>query len=611
MTARTAQRVLEAKDVQIEFRLPGGRGAARVSKGVSFSATEGSCLGLFGISGSGKTSLARAIVGIVPDTPGVVGGRVDLTMAHEADPVDLLAGIESDHPYAARYDKRRWRRRQRQVLADVCGSHIGFMGQDAATALNPFATLNDQLMKALTRGGFVGDQHDRDDRARAASAAANLNDQNLAQYPHQLSGGECQRALVAIMMCLNPLVLIADEPTTGLDPTLQCELIHILQDFKMGEWPDRRDDMGRVLLLISHDRNVMRHLADDILVIREGHVDYYGSTDRLLAEDGTTDFSSNLISGLPVVLDEGADAGAKAKPVLALPSTPDPVVIDAAQPILSVRNLTFAYPKKKAGEKSGIEDVGLDIFQREILGLMGESGCGKTTLAKLLVMLLRGYEQGDITAHPPLAIEDTELSELAGLTARESRRRYRRHVQMIFQQPDASLNPGMRVAAIVDEAVRLRSERLPQRPARAARREEVKSWLELLDMGHRMDAYPWMLSGGERRRISILRTLALAPSVIIADEPFDSLDAVLRGQLMALIKRFRDECGTTFVIITHDFGLAESLCDRVAFMHERRIVEECTADECRRREMVEPPSLALAASHRFLRDADPVRRRSE
>ncbi|CAB3840352.1 ABC transporter ATP-binding protein [Achromobacter animicus] len=502
----------------------------------------GETLALVGESGCGKSTTALALLGLLP-RHAKVQGRVLF------EGQDLLALSE----------------RRRCALR---GDRIAMIFQEPMTSLNPVLTLGDQIGEALRlhRGASA-----RAARARAIELLDLVRvpepQRRVDDYPHHLSGGQRQRAMIAAAIACQPALLVADEPTTALDVTVQAQILKLLDDL--------RGELGMGLLLITHDLAVVGEWADRVAVMVQGEKVEEGAASTLLGQprhpytrgllgaslrlDDATHYSRLRLPEIRTRLDP-----ASGKPVFGLVTPPrapaaanDPAA-SANGPLLQVQELRVQY-RTSRGVTAAVDGVSFEIAAGETVGLVGESGCGKSTLSRALVRLLPPAS-GRIL----LGGEDTtelDAGRLAG---------YRQRVQMIFQDPYASLNPRHTVADILEAALRI--HRVKDRDERRRR------ILHILDaVGLPRDAlarYPSEFSGGQRQRIGIARALVLRPALVICDEPVSALDVSVQAQILNLLVDLKDEFRLSYLFISHDLSVVHYLADRVLVMNAGQIVEE-------------------------------------
>ncbi|MFC5950492.1 dipeptide ABC transporter ATP-binding protein [Pseudonocardia lutea] len=501
--------LLEVTDLRTRIK------EADVVDGVSLTVGRGETVGLVGESGSGKTLTALSVVGLLPRAARVVGGRVAL------DGQDLLALT----------DKRR-----RAMLAD----DVGVIFQNPTVALNPRLTVGAQLREALPAGL-------RRDRAGARRRVVELLDQvgiargaeRLTAYPHEFSGGLNQRIMIAIAIARSPRLLVADEPTTALDVSVQAQVLDLLDTL--------RADLGLGVLLVTHDVGVVADRADRVAVMHAGRIVEQATTAEVL-ERPAHERTRSLLANVPR-LDDPAP----------------PPVAAGGRPVLEVRGAVRQFRSGGGAPIRAVDGVDLVLHPGQALGLVGESGSGKTTLARLVVGLDRPTE--GTVLHDG---DDPHTLDGAG------RARWRRRVQYVFQDPYGSLDPRLTVDRIIGEPIELSGT-----PAeRRARRERIEELLAEVDLPASFAARrPDQLSGGQRQRVAIARALALDPTLVVADEPVSALDLSVQATILALLRRLRETRGLTYVVISHDLAVIKGLCTDVAVMQGGRIVERGPTEE--------------------------------
>jgi peptide/nickel transport system ATP-binding protein len=480
---------------------------------LSFSLHRGETLAIAGESGSGKSITSLAIMGLLPPPAvRVTGGRVLLSGQ------DLTALPEAD-------------------LRAIRGDRIAMIFQEPMTSLNPVMTVGAQLVEAI-RAHEPVTRAEAHKRAVDALKAVRLSEpeRRLRQYPHELSGGMRQRVMIAMALALRPEVLIADEPTTALDVTVQREVLDLLRDLQR--------DLGTAIILITHDMGVVAEMADRVIVMRQGRQVETATTADLFARP-QADYTRALLAAVPRI-GKGA-----ARP---------PVTTD---PIARLSDVVVRYPLR-GGLLGGIthnvhavEHVSFDIRKGETFALVGESGCGKSTIAKALVGLAPHQGRIEIAGQALIGLD------AAGFKA------MRRNVQMIFQDPMAALNPRMRVGDLIAEPLTIHAIGTPvERHARAA---DLMTRVGL--EAAQMDRYPHEFSGGQRQRICIARALALQPDLIIADESVSALDVSVQARVLDLLRDLQREFGVSILFISHDMAVVNNISDRVAVMYLGQIVE--------------------------------------
>ena len=490
---------------------------------LSFTLSRGETLAIAGESGSGKSITSLAIMGLLPPPAvRVTAGTIRLGQT------DLTAAPESQ-------------------LRRIRGDRIAMIFQEPMTSLNPVLTIGTQLAEAIRAHDDVT-RAEADRRALAALTSVRLSqpERRMTQFPHELSGGMRQRVMIAMALALRPEVLIADEPTTALDVTVQREVLDLLRDLQR--------DLGTAIILITHDMGVVAEMADRVIVMKSGRMVEEAPV-RDLFRSPAQAYTRDLLAAVPRI-------GTRPAQAPDTPPTPAPV-------IASLADVTVRFPVRTgllgraAFNVHAVEHVGFDIRQGETFALVGESGCGKSTIAKALVGLVPF--DGRIT------IADEALSG----TGRAEAKSLRRKVQMVFQDPMAALNPRMRVGDLIAEPLLIHGIGTPEeRRARAA-----DLMLRVGLSRDQLDRYPHEFSGGQRQRICIARALALRPDLIIADESVSALDVSVQARVLALLKELQAEMGVAYLFISHDMAVVDSISDRVAVMFLGQIVELGTRDQ--------------------------------
>ncbi|MGE8660122.1 MAG: dipeptide ABC transporter ATP-binding protein [Achromobacter sp.] len=516
--------ILQIDGLRVDFITPSGEVQAAV-RGVDLTIAPGEVLALVGESGSGKSVTAAAVMGLLP-TRGV-RARGDVRFEGES----LLGRPEA-------------------ALNRVRGHGIGIIFQNSLGSLDPAFRIGDQLCESLRwRQGLRGQA------ARAAALAwlERVRIRDVARvfeaYPHELSGGMRQRVMIALAMLGRPRLLIADEPTTALDPTIQKEILQLLADINAQE--------GTAVLLITHDFGVVAALADRVAVMRAGQIVETGETAKLLSAPSHP-YTQRLIASVPGAREPARLAAAQ------------PAAL--APPLVSLEQVSRRYTLGTrwfgpAPAVQALAPVDLTIQRGEILGLIGESGSGKSTLARVAARLV-----APTTGVVRVAGQDVTALEGAALAP------VRRQVQVVFQDGGASLNPRRTIGAqLIAPLLRLGAART----AAQARGLAIDA-LERVGLGaQHLQRYPHEFSGGQRQRIGIARALAPRPAFVILDEPTSALDVSIQAQVLDLLRELRRELALTYLFIGHDLAVIESLCDRIAVMEQGRIVDVFDRDALR------------------------------
>jgi peptide/nickel transport system ATP-binding protein len=506
---------LTVENLRVAFTVGGVR--RDVVRGVSFELTPGECVAIVGESGSGKSVTARSLVGLT--------GRNAIV---EADVLEL------HHEDARAFTARQWRR--------VRGRDVGFILQDALVSLDPLRPVRAEIDEALRLHRW-GNRSAR--YARVIDLLTRVGvpfpEVRARQRPDQLSGGLRQRALIASAIALDPDIVIADEPTTALDVTVQAQVLSELEAMK------RR---GASIILISHDLSVVARLADQILVMRDGEVREQGTAAAVLGNP-QHDYTKALIAAVPSEHTRGH--------ALSVGSTPVAVDrIEVTGPVLEASGLL-----KRFGHTNAVDGVSFTLGAGETIGIVGESGSGKSTTAKLAL----GLEKLDGGTVRLLGQDWSVLSE-------RKRRRLRPSISVVYQDPLSSFDPRWNVERILLDALRGQSLSV------AARRERVRELLTQVGLPHDvLQRFPLKLSGGQRQRVAIARALAPKPSVIVLDEAVSALDVTIQAQILDLLVALQKASGVSYLFISHDLGVISHLSDRVLVMKDGVVVEQGTPDD--------------------------------
>jgi peptide/nickel transport system ATP-binding protein len=495
---------------KLTIALPPGGDRANAVSDVDLTLRTGKVTCLIGESGSGKSLIARSILGLLPGPHvRVASGRIL---------------FEDENLAVAPQEK----------LRDIRGAKIGMIFQEPMTALNPVHTIGRQLDEVLRIHTMLGKSARR---ARVLDLVDSVHlpepDRIVRSYPHQLSGGQRQRAMIAMALLLNPRLLIADEPTTALDVTTQAQILHLIRELQR--------EHGTAVLFITHDFGVVADIADEVAVLQRGTLVERGTAGAVLGAPSHP-YTKTLISAVP-----------KLMPPAARTASTQPLIVQA-------RNVAKTYG---AGGLFGgrvtraLAGVSMELRRGETLGLVGESGSGKSTLARAITRLVP-VDCGEIK----LGGED-----IARLSRRQLRP-VRKRVQMVFQDPYASLDPRQRVVDIVAEGPIIHGTL----PAKA--RQEAQALLGLVGLDpSAAQRFPHEFSGGQRQRIGIARALALHPEVLVADEPVSALDVSVQAQVLALLADIKARLHLSMLFVTHDLRVALQVCDRIAVMKQGEVVE--------------------------------------
>ncbi|WP_287059665.1 ABC transporter ATP-binding protein [Mesorhizobium sp.] len=527
----TAGPVLEISDLTVSVR--GEDGERPVVSDLSFSLGHGETLCIAGESGSGKSMTALAIMQLLPQPAArISSGMIRL---HDMDRGDIDLAV---------LDERRMRR--------IRGARIAMIFQEPMTSLNPVLSIGRQLVESIEAHTGLSRAEARR-RAVEALKAVRISEaeSRLKQFPHELSGGMRQRVMVAMALALKPDVLIADEPTTALDVTVQGEVLELLRDLQR--------EHGTSVILITHDMGVVAEMADRVVIMRHGRMVEQGTTADIFARP-QADYTRELLAAVPRIgTDVGRQKSAEQKSVEA--EMPGSVaVVNDLHVRFDLRGGFFGQVNRRV---HAVEGISFSIAPHETLALVGESGCGKSTTAKALA--------GLVPYHGDIVIGGRNLAGLG----RDQRKAVRRDVQMIFQDPYASLDPRMRVGDLVAEPLLIHGI-----ASKEERSQLVAALFARVGLSaDQMELYPHEFSGGQRQRICIARALALRPKLIIADESVSALDVSVQARVLDLLKELQREFGIAYLFISHDMAVVENISDRVAVMYLGQIVEMGTRDQ--------------------------------
>ncbi|KNY08785.1 ABC transporter ATP-binding protein [Achromobacter piechaudii] len=526
----------------LDVDIAGEAGMTHAVKRLELAISQRQTFALVGESGCGKSITALALLRLLPDAGRIVGGQIDL------DGQDLNRLPES-------------------AMRGVRGGRIGIIFQEPSTSLNPVMRVGDQIIETLTahtplRGAAA--------RARAIDWLRRVGipepERRVDDYPFQFSGGQKQRVMIAIALAAEPLLLIADEPTTALDVTVQAQVLDLLADIQR--------EMGMAVMLITHDLAVVKNVAHHVALMRGGEIVESACAEEFFRAPKHP-YARQLFEAIPTFDKRGAPLTEQGRQAIASDGgnrARQREARGAGEVVLDVQDLKVHYPVRKGPLRrvvswvKAVDGVTFTLRAGETLALLGESGCGKTTTGKALLRLIDGAR---ISGRAMLQGKDLLTAD------RRTLRDLRQDIQIVFQDPYASLDPRMRVGDILDEGLAsLRRSMSAQ--ARAAHAAQLIERVGL--PANTLTRYPHEFSGGQRQRIAIARALAVEPKVLICDEPTSALDVSVQAQILDLLRELQDELGIAYLFITHNFGVVEYLADRIAVMDGGRIVELGDAD---------------------------------
>ena len=511
----TNQPILHVSNFNIDFWVEGVWYPAAID--MNFDVQAGKVLAIVGESGSGKTSIAMGLMDLLASNARVSGS----------------VKIKGEEMVGA----------SKSVLRKTRGRDVAYIFQEPMTALNPVYTIGFQIVETLRTHFDMGPQ---EAKVRAIELLAMVEipnpDASFDKYPHQLSGGQRQRAMIAQSLACDPGLLVADEPTTALDVTVQAEILDLIRGL--------RDKLNSAILLITHDMGVVADLADHILVMKEGLTVEYGTSDQIFNRPQHP-YTQQLLAAVPKL--GSVEVRERLPELIGLP------------PVLKLQNVSIEYPKKgRVPAFRAVSDFNLEIFPGEIVGLVGESGSGKTTVGRASIGLLPAVGgKIEIVGRDITRPTSKELREI------------RRFTGIVFQDPGSSLNPRLPIGESIGEPLLLSGDAKGKELDR--RVEDLLDSVEL-PRSYR-NRYPHELSGGQRQRVGIARALALTPSLLIADEPTSALDVSVQARFLDLLQDLQDKLKFACLFITHDLAVVDILSHRIAVMQEGRLVEVGSRDQ--------------------------------
>ncbi|KAB2330515.1 ABC transporter ATP-binding protein [Cytobacillus depressus] len=513
--------ILKVNNLKVSFLSRGEEFEA--VRGVSFEVKKGETLGIVGESGSGKSVTARTIMRLLPSPPSIMK-EGEITFLGE----NLAHKTEKE-------------------MESIRGKEIGMIFQDPMTSLNPTIRIGKQIAESLIKHQKLSKKEGKEKAIELLRLVGIRNsEERYHQYPHEFSGGMRQRVMIAIALACRPTLLIADEPTTALDVTIQAQILNLMKDIQ--------ERFGTSIILITHDLGVVAGMCDRVVVMKDGEIVETGTTEEIF-ECPKHPYTLKLLNALPRL-----DEKKKPKPApLILPSK------NNNMPLIDVRSLKQYFDMGKGNVLKAVDNISFQIKPGETLGLVGESGSGKSTTGRAI---LRLHEPtGGEVLYQGIPVNKLSLSEMKVM---------RRHMQMIFQDPYASLNPRFKVLDIIGQALDIHK----LSSSKEARKKRVEELLDMvgLEPSHAL-RYPHEFSGGQRQRIGIARALAVEPKFIVCDEPLSALDVSIQSQVVKLLEDLQHRLGLTYLFIAHDLSMVKHISDRVAVMYAGKIVELAESEE--------------------------------
>ncbi|MGD8234217.1 dipeptide ABC transporter ATP-binding protein [Vibrio sp. TRT 1302] len=539
--------LLEVKNLRIEY--PSRHGVHAAVKSLSFNIERGEIVGVVGESGAGKSTVGNAVIDLLSPPGRIASGDVYLDG-------ELISGLSPEQ------------------MRGVRGSKIGFIFQDPMTSLNPLFTVEQQLKETIHANMKVTDE---EAYKRALSLMKQVGipqpENRLKQYPHQFSGGMRQRVVIAIALAGEPDLIIADEPTTALDVSIQDQILSLIRELCI------KNNVG--CMLVTHDMGVVSNVTDRVAVMYRGDLVEFGPTTKVLGDPDHA-YTRSLISAVP-----RSDMKLDRFPLVSyIEEAHEMEPLDVKNhwlgqsqdhreytgSLLSVENVNLRFVTKDSLFESRREyvqasnNVSFEVFEGETFGLVGESGSGKSTIARVIAGLYTP-NSGKVTF---------EGIDLTSLKSEKERRPLRRQMQMVFQNPYTSMNPRMKIFDIIAEPIRF--HKLTN--SEAETRQIVNDLLDHVGLGQMAGVkYPHEFSGGQRQRISIARALATRPRLLICDEPTSALDVSVQAQILNLLKDLQDELNLTMLFISHDLPVIRQMCDRVGVMQMGTLLEVAPTEQ--------------------------------
>jgi len=513
------------------------------SQDVSFNLQRGEILGIVGESGSGKSTVANAIINLI-DKPGKITN----------------GSIKLDNIECCNNEK---------IIQTIRGNKIGFVFQDPQTSLNPLFKIKDQLIETIQTHLKLS-YYDAKKRSIELLQEVGIEnpEKRINEYPHQFSGGMRQRVVIALALCCEPDLIIADEPTTSLDVSIQFQILKLLKDLTV------QRNLG--VILITHDMGVIAETTNRVVVMRYGKIVEQGNTADVLSNPQSNECKSLVMSVPPtnkkierfkLISPDGGEITNESSTLTNSIIQNWAVRETSYEKLLDFKNVTkifdeqlFLRSKKEINKLKALDNVSFQIFEGESFGLVGESGSGKSTIAKIITSLIKPTS-GEVFFEN-LSLHDPNNKKI--------KNKYRGQIQMIFQDPYSSLNPRFKVKDIIAEPIKFFQKGIDNKTIQ----KNIYDLIDIVGMSRQsLDRYPHEFSGGQRQRISIARALATRPRLLICDEPTSALDVSIQAQILNLLKDLQEELNLTILFISHDLPVVRQMCDRIAVLRNGNLCE--------------------------------------
>jgi len=532
---------LEINSLDIQYKTR--KETIHASRNVTFNLERGEILGIVGESGSGKSTVANAIINLI-DKPGrITNGSIKL---------DNIECCNNEN-----------------IIQDIRGKKIGFVFQDPQTSLNPLFKIKNQLIETIQTHldlNFFDAEKKSIDLLR--EVGIENPEKRINEYPHQFSGGMRQRVVIALALCCEPDLIIADEPTTSLDVSIQFQILKLLKDLTI------QRNLG--VILITHDMGVIAETTNRVVVMRYGKIVEQGNTADVLSNPQSNECKSLVMSVPPtnkkidrfkLISPEGGEITNDSSTLTNSIIQNWAVRETSYEKLLDFKNVTkifdeqlFLRSKKEINKLKALDNVSFQIFEGESFGLVGESGSGKSTIAKIITSLIKPTS-GEVFFEN-LSLHDPNNKKI--------KNKYRGQIQMIFQDPYSSLNPRFKVKDIIAEPIKFFQKGIDNKTIQ----KNIYDLIDIVGMSRQsLDRYPHEFSGGQRQRISIARALATRPRLLICDEPTSALDVSIQAQILNLLKDLQEELNLTILFISHDLPVVRQMCDRIAVLKNGNLCE--------------------------------------